>query len=299
MAIVYHMLRKCPWRPPLCCPVPCRPVSLPYAFLHFSPTRSAQPSCPRASPCRVHWQAHCAACGLWPDLPRRHCRDWRVRAGPGEAARQHAGGALGACRPRPSPARARAARVPAPARGPARDLFACTPPPPPSSPSPLALLPPLPTPRPPSQRRLKRASDLSLKHVDIPKHMQEDPFREYETVQRVISETQFEVDERKSVAKKWWLPYHLGRETWHTYDVRVGAPRARAPARHCPGVPLPSPLTLPHPPHSLLRRRPRTRGSGATRSPRRRCSSKSAQCLVSLVNNSNIPRPVCALSPSS
>ena len=70
------------------------------------------------------------------------------------------------------------------------------------------------------QRRLKRASDLSLKHVEIPKSMQEDPFREYDFVQKVISETQFEADERKSVAKKWWMPYHLGRETWHTYDVR-------------------------------------------------------------------------------
>jgi hypothetical protein len=59
-----------------------------------------------------------------------------------------------------------------------------------------------------------------MKHIEIPKHMQEDPFREFDFVQKVISETQFEEDERKSVAKKWWMPYHLSRETWHSYDVR-------------------------------------------------------------------------------
>jgi len=69
------------------------------------------------------------------------------------------------------------------------------------------------------QRRLKRASDLSMKHVEIPKHMQEDPFREFKIVQDVLSETQAEVDERKSVSKQWWMPYHIGRETWHSYDV--------------------------------------------------------------------------------
>ena len=119
-----------------------------------------------------------------------------------------------------------------------------------------------------------------MKHVEIPKHMQEDPFREYETVQRVISETQFEVDERKSAAKKWWLPYHLGRETWHSYDVRrlprlLPAPLLLA-ARQPPPPPLhfhPSPLTPSPIPSPLFSCRPRTRGSGATRSPRRRCSS--------------------------
>ena len=58
-----------------------------------------------------------------------------------------------------------------------------------------------------------------MKHVEIPKHMQEDPFREFKVVQDVLSETQAERDERKSVAKQWWMPYHIGRETWHQYDT--------------------------------------------------------------------------------
>ena len=84
-----------------------------------------------------------------------------------------------------------------------------------------------------------------MKHLEIPKSMQEDPFREYDFVQKVISETQFEADERKSVAKKWWMPYHIGRETWHTYDVRKCA---RAPLP-CPALYLTPRLPSPFFPH--------------------------------------------------
>lgn len=43
---------------------------------------------------------------------------------------------------------------------------------------------------------------------------QESPWREYAQVQEVFSETQKEVDERKFIAGRWWMPYHIGRETW-------------------------------------------------------------------------------------
>lgn len=79
--------------------------------------------------------------------------------------------------------------------------------------------PRLPTARAP-QRRIRRAIDLSSKHVEIPKAMQEDPWREYKQVAEVFSETQKEVDERKAMSNKWWMPYHLGRETWHAYDTK-------------------------------------------------------------------------------
>jgi hypothetical protein len=83
--------------------------------------------------------------------------------------------------------------------------------------------------------------------VELPKSLQEDPFREYAEVQKVISDTQFEVDERKSVAKTWWMPYHISRETWHSYDVSARAPKrawlcaswllALTPTLHTPLLP--------------------------------------------------------------
>lgn len=49
------------------------------------------------------------------------------------------------------------------------------------------------TPRLPTQKRMKRALDLSQKHVDIPTELREDPWREYKAVREVFSETQKEV----------------------------------------------------------------------------------------------------------
>jgi hypothetical protein len=69
------------------------------------------------------------------------------------------------------------------------------------------------------QRRIQRAFDLSQKHVEIPKALQEDPWREYKRVQEVFSATQLENDERKALNGQWWMPYHLGRESWHEYDT--------------------------------------------------------------------------------
>ena len=62
--------------------------------------------------------------------------------------------------------------------------------------------------------------DLSAKHVDIPKELQEDPWREFKQVREVFAATQQEADEKKALAGRWWLPYHLGRETWHPYDTK-------------------------------------------------------------------------------
>ncbi len=62
-----------------------------------------------------------------------------------------------------------------------------------------------PVPRP-VQRRIKRAIDLSSKHVYIPKEMQEDPWREYKAVAEVFSETQKEHDERQALSGRWWVP---------------------------------------------------------------------------------------------
>lgn len=70
------------------------------------------------------------------------------------------------------------------------------------------------------QRRIKRATDLSQKHVEIPAALQEDPFREYKQVNEVFAATQMEHDERRALNNQWWMPYHLGRETWHQYDTK-------------------------------------------------------------------------------
>lgn len=66
--------------------------------------------------------------------------------------------------------------------------------------------------RPLLQRRIKRGMDLSSKHVGIPEEQQENPFSEAEVVSKVLSRTQFEADERKALAKTFWMPYRLGRE---------------------------------------------------------------------------------------
>lgn len=67
---------------------------------------------------------------------------------------------------------------------------------------------------------MKRALDLSQKHVDIPAEMREDPWREYSQVKEVFAETQKELDERRHMNNQFWLPFHIGRETWHPYDTK-------------------------------------------------------------------------------
>ncbi len=53
-------------------------------------------------------------------------------------------------------------------------------------------------------KRMKRAFDLSQKHVDIPAELQEDPWREYKTVNTVFADTQMEHDERRHLSDRWW-----------------------------------------------------------------------------------------------
>ena len=61
--------------------------------------------------------------------------------------------------------------------------------------------------------------DISSKHVTIPKELQEDPWREYAIVQPVLAATQQEHDERMALSNRWWMPYHIGRESWFPYDT--------------------------------------------------------------------------------
>lgn len=72
------------------------------------------------------------------------------------------------------------------------------------------------------QMRIKRAFDLSQKHVEIPEAAREDPFREFKTVHAVLRATQMEHDERRHLTGRWWMPFHLGRETWIPYNPKEG-----------------------------------------------------------------------------
>jgi hypothetical protein len=47
----------------------------------------------------------------------------------------------------------------------------------------------------------------------------EDPWREFDYYNHVLAETQREEDERKALNNEWWMPYHLGRQTWWPYDT--------------------------------------------------------------------------------
>jgi Ubiquinol-cytochrome C reductase complex 14kD subunit len=67
-------------------------------------------------------------------------------------------------------------------------------------------------------RRFKRAFDLNQKHENLA--VPENPWREYHQVQKVFADTQRDVDEYKHMTGQWWMPYHLGRETWHGYDTK-------------------------------------------------------------------------------
>lgn len=29
-----------------------------------------------------------------------------------------------------------------------------------------------------------------------------------------------QIDERKHLNNQYWMPYHIGRETWHAYDTK-------------------------------------------------------------------------------
>jgi hypothetical protein len=87
-------------------------------------------------------------------------------------------------------------------------------------------LPPTPRPAPRApQRRLKRAFDLSQKHVDLPASMQQSAFLEFAKVQQVFTETQKEHDERATLNNEWWMPYHIGP------SVRTAATRAQCSRR--------------------------------------------------------------------
>ncbi len=61
---------------------------------------------------------------------------------------------------------------------------------------------------------------MSSKHTELPKTLQEDPWREYKAVNEVFAATQQEHDERRAMNGQWWMPYHIGREAWHQYDTK-------------------------------------------------------------------------------
>lgn len=82
----------------------------------------------------------------------------------------------------------------------------------------LRLLPP--SPLCPLQRRIQRAMDISSKHTPLPREQWEDPWREFEVVNKVLAQTQKEHDERLAMNNKWWMPYHIGRESWFPYDTK-------------------------------------------------------------------------------
>jgi hypothetical protein len=73
----------------------------------------------------------------------------------------------------------------------------------------------------PPQRRIKRGMDLSSKHVGIPSEQQEDPFSEAAVVSKMLARTQFEHDESRALAKRYWMPYGLSREPWFPYDTKA------------------------------------------------------------------------------
>ena len=66
---------------------------------------------------------------------------------------------------------------------------------------------------------MKRAIDLSSKHVEIPREQWEDPWREFEFVEKLLREAQEEEDERRSASGQWWMPNQLGREQYYSYDT--------------------------------------------------------------------------------
>lgn len=56
-------------------------------------------------------------------------------------------------------------------------------------------------------RRTKRAFDLSLKHIDMPKTASLDPFDEAAEVEAVLQQTQLEHDERKHLNGEFWYVF--------------------------------------------------------------------------------------------
>ena len=54
------------------------------------------------------------------------------------------------------------------------------------------------------QRRFKRALDLNQKHVELPEHMQVDPFIEYPMYADILGETQRLEDERNQLNDTFW-----------------------------------------------------------------------------------------------
>lgn len=67
-------------------------------------------------------------------------------------------------------------------------------------------------------RRIKRAFDLSAKHVDIPVAARENPWREFKQVDTLLAATQKEADERAVLSGRPFIPFNLGRDLWWGYD---------------------------------------------------------------------------------
>ena len=67
--------------------------------------------------------------------------------------------------------------------------------------------------------RQKRGLDLSLKHAEVPKDKQADPWAEFKTVQELLGETQYLEDERAHYSDKVWLTAGT-RDKWFEYDNR-------------------------------------------------------------------------------
>eukprot|EP01138_Halocafeteria_seosinensis_P009697 gb/GECG01009908.1/.p1 GENE.gb/GECG01009908.1/~~gb/GECG01009908.1/.p1 ORF type:complete len:136 (+),score=14.81 gb/GECG01009908.1/:1-408(+) len=68
------------------------------------------------------------------------------------------------------------------------------------------------------ERRIRRAFDLSLKKMYIPDAQQQDPWREFEFVDKVFRETQKEYDERKHLNDEHWSSVY-GKDNWYPYDT--------------------------------------------------------------------------------
>ena len=67
---------------------------------------------------------------------------------------------------------------------------------------------------------MKRAIDMSAKHVELPEEQWEDPWREFDMIEKLLQECQAEEDERRVVSGQMWLPHQLGRDNYFPYDVK-------------------------------------------------------------------------------
>jgi hypothetical protein len=79
---------------------------------------------------------------------------------------------------------------------------------------------------------MKRALDMSSKHVELPKDQWEDPWREFDMMEKLLQESQAEDDERRAVSGQWWMPNQFNRENYYSYntgDKWWFSERAKAP----------------------------------------------------------------------